>query len=66
MSDFVVFTTDGRASLVLEQDAASFIVGWKEAVKDLERPWPYAYIDGSAVHFNPDTITAVSVKMGTA
>lgn len=64
---FTVFTLDGRASVVEGEDASAFVVIWQAALRDPERVWPHAYLEGeegdSAVHFNPMTITAVAVKI---
>lgn len=63
---FTVLTIDGRAS-TFEEEPSAFITVWQAAVRDPEKPWPHAYLDGddgdSAVHFNPLTIVAVSVKI---
>jgi hypothetical protein len=68
MSEFSVFTMDGRSSS-FDGEPAAFIVMWKEAALDNEKQWPHAFLkneqnEAEVVHFNPLTITAVSTRVG--
>lgn len=63
---FTVFTMDGRASLIDDTHAETFLRAWKAALDAPVAPWPVAFIkvEGGRekVTFNPMTIVAVTEK----
>jgi hypothetical protein len=70
MSDFIVFTSDGRGTSFKEergQSFAQFVRNLRKAQADPSKPWPRAVgegLDGSRrlVHFNPAHVAAISTE----